>query len=734
MASLLSDGGASLARWFEKPARMMRWDLLGEYAKVRQLDLDSWAKEKREKWHCNCEWIVGTPGAAPGTGNMTTFAAEGFERYPGFEDFDSLRDYLPHARKYGIKVLVYLNMHWYSYEFSARHPGWEQLTSNGEPYGRVHPLYGNGTTFCVNSPWRSWAFKLIQETAKAGADGVFLDGPVVYPDCCYCDSCQNRFRDKYGKEIPLEDWKSDLWKKFLLFREDSMAEFLRDAGASLKEIDPDSVIFLNAGGWRASGWRVARDIQKVGPYQHFNGAEQFFHPHPAPHNLFASALMAKYLVAGGKPAVVFTHHALGEWHYKFLPPWELKLAIAQTVACGANPWFAFFSRAYDEDESGALAVGEVQGFLEQNEEYYYGAKSAATIAIHNSAQTATFYISEQSELYRDLGTGKEQDLIADLGTGKMTVDWSRRKSICEAVTENSFTGYCDILFRQHIPFDVILDSGLTNEGLSRYDTLVLPNSACLGNSQVEAISRFVEKGGNLISSFESGVCDEFGAPRDVPALDAIMGVKERHGMFPAMLGENYMRVIREYSGLPPKSLLPRGPFCLKTASADHADVPVVFLEPIRSFYMPLSGESAYPALILNYHGKGKTAYFPQLVGSFYATHKIEDIERLVTATVRTLDAMIPIEVEAPPTVLAEVRSQQERRTRGLIHLVNCSGDMQRPLTTALPVRNIRIRARQGGVRRVRTLARGQQLKFDRHDDLVEFELPELTFYDVVVLE
>jgi len=30
------------------------------------------------------------------------------------------------------------------------HPGWEQLTASGKAYGRLHPLYGNGTTFCVN--------------------------------------------------------------------------------------------------------------------------------------------------------------------------------------------------------------------------------------------------------------------------------------------------------------------------------------------------------------------------------------------------------------------------------------------------------------------------------------------------------------------------------------------------------------------------------------------------------
>jgi hypothetical protein len=721
------------AKWFEKPVRMMRWDLLGEYARIKQLDLDAWAKEKKEKWHINCDWIVGAPGSAPGAGYMTTFAAEGFERYPGFEDFDSIREYLPHARKYGIKVVVYLNMHWYSYEFSARHPGWEQLTSTGEPYGRLHPLYGNGTTFCVNSPWRDWAFKLIQETAKAGADGVFLDGPVVYPDSCYCDHCQDRFRDKFGEEIPGENWKDDLWKKFLLFREDSMAGFLRDAGAHLKKVDPESVIFLNAGGYRASGWRVARDIQKVGPYQHFNAAEEFFHPHPSPHNLFASALMAKYLEAGGKPAVVFTHHALGEWHYKFLPSWEIKLAIAQTVACGANTWFAFFGKAYDQDESGMQAAGEIQGFHERNEEYYNSAKSAATIAIHNSAQTAMFYISEQSELYRDLGTGKEQDLIADLGTGKTAVDWARRKSICETHLENSFVGYSSILFRQHIPFDVILDDHITDEGLKRYRTLILPNSACLSDPQVRAIETFVKSGGRLVASFESGLFDELGNLREVPALDKILGVRERREMLPAMLGENYMRVVRGLLSLPAGLLLPRGPFCLKVEPAANADAPVLFLEPIRSLYMPLPNESPYPALILNHYGKGEIAYFPQLIGSFYATHRIEDTEGLIASTIREMDDSIPLRVNAPPTVLVDLKTQGSGN-RHVIHMVNCSGDMQRPVTRILPVGGIEVELKGEGIRMARTLTDNHELGLIRKGEWVKMTLPRLDFYEVIVTE
>jgi hypothetical protein len=556
----------------------------------------------------------------------------------------------------------------------------------------------------------------------------------MYPDCCYCEHCQEKFRRKYGQPIPKEDWKNDLWKRFLLFREESMAEFLRDARASLKEINPDGVIFLNGGGWQASGWRVARDIQKVGPFEDFNGAEEFFHPRLVVHNLFASAIMAKYLVAGGKPAVVFTHHALGSWHYKLLPPWEVKLAIAQTVACGANPWFSFFDRADEHDESGVRAVQEVQGFLDKNEEYYEGSSSVATVALHHSSQSATFYISEQPELYRDLGTGKEQDLIADLGTGKTTIDWPRRKKICEAVQESSFIGYCNIMFRNHIPFDVVLDNGLTDERLSRYETLILPNSACLSDSQVQAIEKFVDAGGRLIASFESGLFNESGEPRKVPSLDKVLGIEEREGMFPAIVGENYMRVVQNYSALRTGFLLPRGPHCLKVKPRKQAKIPIVFLEPIPSPYMHLTDESSYPSLILSSFGSGRSAYFPQLMGAFYATNKIEDIERLVVSTIEGISERIPIEVKAPPTVLVDVRSQERPSPRTMIHLVNCTGDMQRPVTDVMPMADIALRIRSPSSRSVRKLTDREETRFERQGEWLEFKLPRLSFYEVIVVE
>ncbi len=102
--------------------------------------------------------MLGTLGTQ-GLGYVTTFDSPHFEKAPALGKRDVVREYVPIAHRHGIKVLAYLNLHWYAYDFAAKHPDCEQLLADGTPYGRKEPLYGDGTTFCVNSPWRSTSGK-----------------------------------------------------------------------------------------------------------------------------------------------------------------------------------------------------------------------------------------------------------------------------------------------------------------------------------------------------------------------------------------------------------------------------------------------------------------------------------------------------------------------------------------------------------------------------------------------
>ena len=728
-------------KWHERPVRMMRLDYIDQLARMKDADLDALARSKREEWHINCEWVIGTPGIAPGLGYLTTFDTPKFEKYSALGDFDLIREYLPHARKYGINVIAYTNMHWYAYDFAEKNPGWEQLQADGASYGREHPLYGGGTTFCVNSGWRDWARELVAEVMKTGIDGVFLDGPVVYPGCCYCPSCREKFRARYGAEIPpAEDWADERWKDFVEFREDSMAEFLRDCRSAVKAVNPEGVIFLNAGSWHAGAWRVAREIEKVGDYEDFNGAEAFFHPGPREHILHFWATAAKHLVAGGKPAVVFSHHALGSWHYIPLPPMETSLAIAQTVACGANPWFAVFDYALDHSRDLALAgVKEISAFLDEHEEYYTAAESCADVALHYSRQAATFYVSEQDEIYGEQGTGQERDLIVDLGSGKKIVDWKKRKQICDELVGSSYLGWFTALTREHIPFDVILDKDLTPDKLVRYKTLIMPNAACLSDAQASAIRAFVENGGGLVSEFETGAYDERGRCRAENPLADVMGISAVEGAMTHSCAEEYVKVMSPHPVLDPFNhgqLLARPQYCLRARKADSAESPMVFMNPTGRLYSALQGESDLSALIANSAGKGRAAYMPCLAGDFYARFRMWEYQALLAGAVRWARADRPLlEAECPATVEIELRRQADP-SRILVHLVNNTGDMQRPISEIIPIRDIRIRLGvedPARVRRVHALSTCRDLPFERDADAITFALDELNLYDVVVV-
>ena len=74
----------------------------------------------------------------------------------GKQNPDFLKQYVPEAHKRGIKVLIYFDVHWYSDRFGEKHPDWRQIREDGKPLDGV---YNNGTSFCVNGPWRKWCFQ-----------------------------------------------------------------------------------------------------------------------------------------------------------------------------------------------------------------------------------------------------------------------------------------------------------------------------------------------------------------------------------------------------------------------------------------------------------------------------------------------------------------------------------------------------------------------------------------------
>jgi hypothetical protein len=728
LLSGVTSEASGVEEWWQQPVRMLRVDEVPDFTKLKQVDLEQLARSRKEVWGINCEWLLGSFGWE-GKGHLTSFQTPLFERWPGLGDFDYLRSYTPHAHKYGIHVIAYLNMHWFTDELADAHPGWEQLTGSGKAYGRLHPLYGKGTTFCVNGPWRDWAFSMIREAMKTGIDGVFLDGPVIFPDCCYCEACQQLFRQQYKKGILLEDWTDPSWRDFLDFREDSMARFLADAQKAVREVRPDGVVFLNAGSWHPDGWRVARDIQKTGPYQNFNGAEAFFH-HGTATSRYECLMTGKYLRAGQIPAVVFTHYMNGSWHYRLMEPNEMLLDLSQTVAAGANPWMALIHSSLESQPQAAKPVKALFDFLEANKAYYTGMESAAQVALLFSTATGRNYLSRSESLQYASGPGKEQNLIFTQELRKAG-NLSARKAECEKLLEDACQGYFEVLTRRHIPFDIVLDQDLTSAKLARYKALVLPDGACLSPASAKAIREFVANGGSLLASFEAGFYDERGEP--TPALLDLLGIATLEGAFPVATGDNYLEAMAGHWGFKTGTLLERGPHALKVKAREGVQTPERFQEAMERPYEALKGLSPYPAALVSTAGKGKVIYFPEAMGEFYGRLRMPTAEERIAGALEELVGTPALEISAPKTVSVDVYRKKGARTM-VLHLVNTTTDGQ-PATEVLPVFAITIRLRmEHPPAKVKALRENKRLKTSYAGGVLEIRVPQLQMYEVIAIE
>src|SRR5262249_49083218 len=68
----------------------------------------------------------------------------------------------------------------------------------------------------------------------------------------------------------------------------------------------------------------------------------------------------------------------------------------------------------------------------------------------------------------------------------------------------------------HIPFDLVPE--ITPQRLSRYKTIVLPNVECLSDDEVKVLLEYVQSGGGLVLTDQTGVFDGWRRRRPQQAL------------------------------------------------------------------------------------------------------------------------------------------------------------------------------------------------------------------------
>lgn len=621
----------------------------------------------------------------------------------------TLGEYLREAHRQGIRVIIYYNVHAVERSYARKHPEWQQIQENGEP---IETVYEVDSSFCINSGWREEVFKALRILAGYDIDGIFFDGPIFFHNTCYCEACKRLFKEKYKREIPSKTWLSahrgePLWRDLIEFQTDSIARFLRDCNAVLKAINTQILLYMN-GNPLAPSWVTGRDNRKIIRETDILGAEGGFLYYGLDEPIYKPGATAKLLEtqAEGKPTVVFDAGKQGPWAFSILPPEEISLLYAQTIAHGAQVWLAICTEPELHPKEMAV-IKKFNSLIKENPEPFYATKSIARIALVYPQRSSDYYIGSPvplTDFTKEMKTDRAGDLYEE------------------------FYGFYDTLCRNHFPFDVIDEEALLD--LSKYDLLIFPNVTSLSDKEAESIRNFVAEGGNIISTFETSLWD-YGKRRGNFSLKDVFGIEEIGDIFGPLRWDYVVPAKRRHFSLKGIGLeFLRAPeYGLQVKAKSRAEIPLFFCEPLPGCYAGRPKSSSEPFLVENKFGEGSSIYLAGTFGASLFSFRFPEYYRLVFNLVSKLSKPLIELKNAPSSLEVSIRAKDNRR---FIHLINFTSEMKRPIERIIPLRDIGVKVfLEEKVKGLRSLQLKQNLAFEEKEWGVVFNLPLLQDYDVI---
>jgi hypothetical protein len=326
----------------------------------------------------------------------------------------------------------------------------------------------------------------------------------------------------------------------------------------------------------------------------------------------------------------------------------------------------------------------------------------------------------------------------------------------EARSVLPYRGFADALIRARIPYLPVNVDHIERDA-AQFDVLVVPNVGALSDAQSSALRAFVNAGGNLVVTGESGRYDEWGDPRPDLVCADLLGVRHtgtQHGLdrapqanWESYAGHTYLRLERPagpasalVAGFDSTDLLPCGGR-LDVVRADEEATVVLTWVPPFPIYPPETSwmerpRSSLPALTVRTLPNGaRLAYLAADVDRCFGRHHHPDHGRLLANVVRWAAGSdgVPLTVEGPGVLDCNLYRQG---SAVVLHLVNLSqgGAWQGRLDELLPVGPLTVTVAAGSAGRARLLVAETETPVKQGDGRVTFTVPSVLDHEVVVLD
>jgi hypothetical protein len=574
------------------------------------------------------------------------------------------------------------------------HPEWFVHNRQGEPQE-----YNGTYQACVNGGWaKDYALQILREgISRYALDGAFFNmtgyQPVDYSGrnrgMCHCANCQTAFAEMFRRSLPeREDFSDPAYADYILFKRQTSRAAAQAIYDTVKQLRPSTGVMGNGHG--------ACDFMRLEIQRAVN--------RPAPEWPHQPGELARWGEAIGREraySCASTNFLDYQWRYASETPHNHMLRFGQQIAGGAQIDF-YLLGLFDQPNSEPLEP--VHRFLtwhEANGQHLARTRSLARVALYHSR-------------------------AADLHAGATESGKTRTQA---------FRGAYRLLLEARIPFDFISDERMADSDvaalLARYDVIVMPNTACLSDAEARAIDGWVERGGTLIATGESGRHDERGVRRESFALRCFPArtVTKAH---PAL--ESYVAVDTDELTFPQTRLLHLDGWYFEAAPrADAAQC--LSLMPEQKYgppelCFPEDRSDAGPGLLRRRHGKGEAIWLPWLPEWLYFRDGMPEHRELVRQLIESAASPVLRLTGAGPVEV----TIRETGKQHIVHVINYAGQRGSAYEEPPAISGLRL-GLPGATGVARALVSGDELTFGAPDEsgYAWIDLPPLHYFEAVLV-
>jgi hypothetical protein len=640
-------------------------------------------------------------------------------------DGDLYGDIVRAARAEGLTVLARMDSNRADPAFYDEHPDWFAVDASGVPYRA-----GEKYVACVNSPYyRSYLPEVLEEIiARSAPDGITdnswsgLDRSKI----CYCVHCRREFRADTGRRLPsAADWDAPDYRAWIEWSyAQRLAVWDLNNATTTAAGGPDCLwVGMNSGQIESQSARF-RDYKGICERTPIIMLDSQYR---AAYGFQANSDSGK-LIHGllGWDALIPESTALYDagtptFRVGSKPAPEARMWAVSGFAGGIQPWWHHIGASH-EDRRQYETAEPLFGWHASNEEYLVGREPLANVGLVWSQRSVDFH-------------GREDP---------------------EARSVLPYRGFADALIRARIPYLPVNVDHIERDA-AQFDVLVVPNVGALSDAQSSALRAFVNAGGNLVVTGESGRYDEWGDPRPDLVCADLLGVRHtgtQHGLdrapqanWESYAGHTYLRLERPagpasalVAGFDSTDLLPCGGR-LDVVRADEEATVVLTWVPPFPIYPPETSwmerpRSSLPALTVRTLPNGaRLAYLAADVDRCFGRHHHPDHGRLLANVVRWAAGSdgVPLTVEGPGVLDCNLYRQG---SAVVLHLVNLSQGCvwQGRLDELLPVGPLTVTVAAGSAGRARLLVAETETPVKQGDGRVTFTVPSVLDHEVVVLD